>query len=136
MVVMLPPPMAGQNLDMFPIPPVGTLVDVAFTEGRPDKPFIRQTLAQGNRLPDVKPVDQSQPQREAVCQRNRVGTENRPDDPRITACPKIQADGKTLEVVPELAPQTAACRHSNAGAISAAGTNSGQLKTQHAPMIG
>lgn len=39
--VPLPVPMAGQDSGMFQFPPVGTLVEVAFTDGRPDKPFIR-----------------------------------------------------------------------------------------------
>ena len=82
--VPLPVPMAGQDSGMFQFPPVGTLVEVAFTDGRPDKPFIRQTLAQGNTLPDVKPGEQLQQQREEVSQRVTqagIGSENRPGDP-------------------------------------------------------
>ncbi|WP_275387458.1 hypothetical protein [Xenorhabdus bovienii] len=33
---------------------------------RPDKPFIRQTLSQGNTLPDIKPSEQLQQQRAEV----------------------------------------------------------------------
>ena len=36
---------------MFQFPPPGPLVDVGFNGGRPDKPFVRQTLAQGNSWP-------------------------------------------------------------------------------------
>lgn len=54
---------------MFQFPPEGTLVEVAFTGGRPDKPFIRQTLPDGTSLPDVKPGEQLQQQREEVSQR-------------------------------------------------------------------
>lgn len=49
---------------------------------------------------------------------------------------------ETLEVVQELAQQTAAHTHSNTGApqnaqaISAAGAKSSQLKTKYAPVIG
>lgn len=50
----------------------GTLVEVAFTDGRPDKPFIRRTLAQGNSLPDIKSGEQLQQQREGVSQRVTV----------------------------------------------------------------
>ncbi|QCT18474.1 hypothetical protein FEM41_01870 [Jejubacter calystegiae] len=70
--VPLPVPMAGNDSGMFQFPPAGTLVELAFTGGRPDKPFIRQTLAQGNSLPDVKPGEQLQQQREGVSQRVTV----------------------------------------------------------------
>lgn len=36
---------------MFQFPPPGTLVEVGFNGGRPDKPFVGQTLAQGNSWP-------------------------------------------------------------------------------------
>ncbi|MBI0776745.1 phage major capsid protein, P2 family [Escherichia coli] len=67
--VPLPVPMAGNDSGMFQFPPEGTLVEVAFTGGRPDKPFIRQTLPNGTSLPDVKPGEQLQQQREEVSQR-------------------------------------------------------------------
>ncbi len=70
--VPLPVPMAGNDSGMFQFPPPGTLVEVAFTDGRPDKPFIRQTLAQGNSLPDIKPGEQLQQQRDGVSQRVTV----------------------------------------------------------------
>lgn len=53
--VPLPAAMAGNDSGMFQFPPEGTLVEVAFTGGRPDKPFIRQTLPDGASLPDIKP---------------------------------------------------------------------------------
>ncbi|ELQ2645531.1 hypothetical protein QTC32_001408 [Salmonella enterica] len=56
--VPLPVPMAGNDSGMFQFPPEGTLVEVAFTGGRPDKPFIRQTLPDGTSLPDIKPGEQ------------------------------------------------------------------------------
>ncbi|EMF22458.1 hypothetical protein H262_13602 [Citrobacter freundii GTC 09479] len=65
----LPVPMAGNESGMFQFPPEGTLVEVAFTGGRPDKPFIRQTLPDGTSLPDVKPGEQLQQQRAEVSQR-------------------------------------------------------------------
>ncbi|SQZ87949.1 Gp5 C-terminal repeat (3 copies) [Escherichia coli] len=67
--VPLPVPMAGNDSGMFQFPPEGTLVEVAFTGGRPDKPFIRQTLPDGTSLPDVKPGEQLQQQRAEVSQR-------------------------------------------------------------------
>ncbi len=45
------------------------IVEIAFEGGRPDKPFIRQTLSQGNTLPDIKPGEQLQQQRAEVSQR-------------------------------------------------------------------
>lgn len=68
-VVPLPVPMAGNDSGMFQFPPEGTLVEVAFTGGRPDKPFIRQTLPDGTSLPDVKPGERLQQQRTEVSQR-------------------------------------------------------------------
>lgn len=53
--VPLPVPMAGNDSGMFQFPPAGTLVEIGFTGGRPDKPFVRQTMPQGNSLPDIKP---------------------------------------------------------------------------------
>ncbi|WP_237386507.1 phage baseplate assembly protein V [Xenorhabdus sp. Sc-CR9] len=67
--VPLPLPMAGGESGMFQYPPIGTIVEMAFEGGRPDKPFIRQTLSQGNTLPDIKPGEQLQQQRAEVSQR-------------------------------------------------------------------
>ncbi|MBD2812541.1 hypothetical protein ID853_17055, partial [Xenorhabdus sp. Vera] len=67
--VPLPLPMAGGESGMFQYPPIGTMVEIAFEGGRPDKPFIRQTLSQGNTLPDIKPGEQLQQQRAEVSQR-------------------------------------------------------------------
>lgn len=70
--VPLPLPMAGGESGMFQFPPPGTLVEVGFNGGRPDKPFVRQTLAQGNSLPAVRPGEQLQQQRDGVSQRVTV----------------------------------------------------------------
>ncbi|MBI6548916.1 hypothetical protein [Xenorhabdus lircayensis] len=67
--VPLPLPMAGGESGMFQYPPIGTMVEIAFEGGRPDKPFIRQTLSQGNTLPDIQPGEQLQQQRAEVSQR-------------------------------------------------------------------
>lgn len=64
--VPLPVPMAGNDSGMFQFPPEGTLVEIGFTGGRADKPFIRQTVPSGTSLPDVKPGEQLQQQREGV----------------------------------------------------------------------
>lgn len=71
--VPLPVPMAGNDSGMFQFPPEGTLVEIGFTGGRPDKPFIRQTMPQGNSLPDIKPGEQLQQQRAEVSQRVTQG---------------------------------------------------------------
>jgi hypothetical protein len=54
---------------MFQFPPEGTLVEIAFTGGRPDKPFVRQTVPEGTSLPDIQPGEQLQQQRAEVSQR-------------------------------------------------------------------
>ncbi|WP_038900401.1 hypothetical protein [Dickeya dadantii] len=70
--VPLPVPMAGSEAGLFQFPPPGTLVEVGFTGGRPDKPFVRQTVASGQSLPDIKPGEQLQQQRAEVSQRVTV----------------------------------------------------------------
>ncbi|AHF74102.1 hypothetical protein SOPEG_2296 [Candidatus Sodalis pierantonius str. SOPE] len=67
--VPLPLPMAGAESGLFHFPPPGTLLEIGFTEGRPDKPFVRQILAHGQTLPDIKPGEQLQQQRAEVFQR-------------------------------------------------------------------
>ncbi|ENK5370235.1 hypothetical protein AB3U61_003610 [Enterobacter hormaechei] len=64
--VPLPVPMAGNDSGMFQFPPEGTLVEIAFTGGRPDKPFVRQTVPDGTSLPDIQPGEQLQQQRAEV----------------------------------------------------------------------
>lgn len=70
--VPLPLPMAGAESGLFHFPPPGTLLEIGFTEGRPDKPFVRQILAHGQILPDIKPGEQLQQQRAEVFQRVTV----------------------------------------------------------------
>ncbi|MDN0096933.1 hypothetical protein [Yersinia rohdei] len=70
--VPLPVPMAGSEGGMFQFPPEGTLVEIGFTDGRPDKPMIRQTLSEGLSLPPIKPGEQLQQQRAGVSQRVTV----------------------------------------------------------------
>ncbi|WP_196797002.1 hypothetical protein [Edwardsiella ictaluri] len=67
--VPLPVPMAGPEAGLLAYPPEGTLVEVAFVEGRPDKPMVRQLIPQGHSLPDIKPGEQLQQQRAEVFQR-------------------------------------------------------------------
>ncbi|PVZ87897.1 hypothetical protein C9426_09870 [Serratia sp. S1B] len=70
--VPLPVPMAGTEGGMFQFPPEGTLVEIGFADGRPDKPVIRQTMPDGVSLPAIKPGEQLQQQRAGVSQRVTV----------------------------------------------------------------
>jgi hypothetical protein len=83
--VPLPVPMAGNDSGMFQFPPEGTLVEIAFTGGRPDKPFVRQTVPDGTSLPDIQPGEQLQQQRAEVSQRvTRAGDWVRQTDQTIS----------------------------------------------------
>lgn len=101
--VPLPVPMAGNDSGMFQFPPEGTLVEVGFTGGRPDKPFVRQTMPEGTSLPDVKPGEQLQQQRDGVSQRVTQGGDwERQTDQAIreTSMTRIvTADTETRELV-------------------------------------
>lgn len=101
--VPLPVPMAGNGSGMFQFPPEGTLVEVAFTGGRPDKPFIRQTLPDGTSLPDIKPGEQLQQQRAEVSQRvTQAGDWVRQTDQTISETSMtrtVKADTERRELV-------------------------------------
>lgn len=101
--VPLPVPMAGSESGMFQFPPPGTLVEVGFTGGRPDKPFVRQSVPQGHNLPSVKPGEQLQQQRDGVSQRVTVaGDWERQTDQTIrenSMSREITADDETRKVV-------------------------------------
>lgn len=95
--------MAGGESGMFQFPPEGTLVEIAFEGGRPDKPFIRQTLSQNNTLPDIQPGEQLQQQRKEVFQRvTQDGSWNRETDQSINEASMlriIKADKEQRELV-------------------------------------
>lgn len=101
--VPLPVPMAGNDSGMFQFPPEGTLVEIGFTGGRPDKPFVRQTMPEGTSLPDVKPGEQLQQQRAEVSQRvTQAGDWERQTDQAIRETSmnrEIKADTETRELV-------------------------------------
>ncbi|KAA1047294.1 phage baseplate assembly protein V [Pseudocitrobacter sp. 73] len=101
--VPLPVPMAGNDSGMFQFPHVGTQVEIGFTDGRPDKPFIRQTVPEGTSLPDVQPGEQLQQQREEVSQRVTVaGDWVRKTDQTIdetSMARSVKADKETRELV-------------------------------------
>lgn len=67
--VPLPVPAGGNESGYFAYPPAGTLVEIAHTEGRPDRPVIRQVMSSGLSLPDIRPGEQLQQQRAEVFQR-------------------------------------------------------------------
>lgn len=52
--------LAGNNSCMFQLSPEGTPVEVGFTGGCLEKPFVRQTMPEGTSLPDVKLGEQLQ----------------------------------------------------------------------------
>lgn len=101
--VPLPVPMAGNDSGMFQFPPAGTLVEVGFTGGRPDKPFVRQSMPEGTSLPDVKPGEQLQQQRDGVSQRVTQGGDwERQTDQAIretSMTRTVTADTETRELV-------------------------------------
>lgn len=101
--VPLPVPMAGNDSGMYQFPPEGTLVEVAFTDGRPDKPFIRQTVPDGTSLPDIKPGEQLQQQRAEVSQRvTQAGDWIRQTDQTISETSMartVKADTESRELV-------------------------------------
>jgi hypothetical protein len=101
--VPLPVPMAGNDSGMFQFPPEGTKVELAFTDGRPDKPFVRQTVPDGTSLPDVKPGEQLQQQRAEVSQRvTQAGDWVRQTDQTISETSMartVKADTESRELV-------------------------------------
>ncbi len=101
--VPLPVPMAGNDSGMFQFPPEGTLVEIAFTGGRPDKPFVRQTVPDGTSLPDIQPGEQLQQQRAEVSQRvTQAGDWVRQTDQAISETSMarlVKADSEQRELV-------------------------------------
>ncbi|WP_329799015.1 hypothetical protein, partial [Enterobacter hormaechei] len=101
--VPLPVPMAGNDSGMFQFPPEGTLVEIAFTGGRPDKPFVRQTVPDGTSLPDIQPGEQLQQQRAEVSQRvTQAGDWLRQTDQTISETSMarvVKADTEQRELV-------------------------------------
>ncbi len=101
--VPLPVPMAGHDSGLFQFPALGTLVEVGFTGGRPDKPFIRGSHPDGTSLPDLKPGEQLQQQRAEVSQRvTQAGDWERKTDQVIrdsSMAREVTADTERRELV-------------------------------------
>lgn len=69
---------------MFQFTAEGAIVEVSFSDGRPDKPMVRQTLQDGQTLPAIRPGEQLQQQRAGVSQRiTREGSWQRETDQEI-----------------------------------------------------
>lgn len=111
--------MAGKDLGMFQFPPEGTLVEVDINGGRPDKPFVRQTVPDGTSLPGVKPGEQLQQQREVVSQRvTQAGDWERNTDQVIretSMAREVRADTESRELVSREATIKANDKHSVLG---------------------
>ncbi|HBM3076837.1 TPA: hypothetical protein O4E86_000877 [Klebsiella oxytoca] len=101
--VPLPVPMAGNDSGLFQFPAQGTVVEIGFTGGRPDKPFIRGTHPDGTSLPDIKPGEQLQQQRDEVSQRvTQAGDWERKTDQTIrenSMAREITADTEARQLV-------------------------------------
>ncbi|KJO37637.1 protein phage, partial [Klebsiella aerogenes] len=101
--VPLPVTMGGDESGFMQYPPPGTLVELAFQDGRQDKPFIRQVLPANSSLPAIKPGEQLQQQRAGVFQRVTVqGDWHRETDQTIrevSAARTVEADKETRKVI-------------------------------------
>ncbi|WP_413740846.1 hypothetical protein [Sodalis sp. RH18] len=67
--VPLPVPQAGDEGGFMSYPEEGTLIQLAFPDGRQDKPFINQILPEGKSLPEIKPGERLWQHRAGVAQR-------------------------------------------------------------------
>ncbi|WP_310606954.1 hypothetical protein [Buttiauxella brennerae] len=101
--VPLPIGMGGDESGFMQYPPPGTLVEIAFQEGRQDRPYIRQVLPTGSSLPAIKPGEQLQQQRAEVFQRvQQDGSWHRETDQAIaevSASRHVQADTETRNLI-------------------------------------
>lgn len=101
--VQLPVTMGGDESGFMQYPPPGTLVELAFQDGRQDKPFIRQVLSSNASLPEIKPGEQQQQQRAGVFQRvTAPGDWHRETDQAIrevSASRTVEADKETRKVI-------------------------------------
>lgn len=82
--VPLPVPFAGSECGLFQYPHPGTVVELGYINGRPDKPVIRSIHARGLNLPEIRPGEQLQQQRPEVFQRvHQDGSWQRETDQEI-----------------------------------------------------
>lgn len=101
--VQLPVTMGGDESGFMQYPQPGTLVELAFQDGRQDKPFIRQVLPNNTSLPAIKPGEQLQQQRAEVFQRvTASGNWQRETDQEIkevSASRTVEADKETRKLI-------------------------------------
>lgn len=101
--VPLPVAGAGTEAGVFGHPAIGSKVELAFADGRQDKPQVRQTLTEGHNLPDIKSGEQLQQQRAGVFQRvKQDGSWQRETDQSISeksSSRNIEADNEQRTLV-------------------------------------
>jgi hypothetical protein len=80
--VPLPLPGAGNKAGRLEPPAIGSIVEIAFAYGRPDKPFIRTVLPFGWDLPAIKEGETRNQKREGVYQHidDKGNFENKTDE--------------------------------------------------------
>ncbi|EQA2400213.1 hypothetical protein ACXZ3X_001143 [Escherichia coli] len=100
--VPLPTGFGGSDSGLMQYPAPGTLVELAFSEARPDRPHIRQIMAQGLTLPAVAADEQVQQARCGVLQKtNSRGDVSRETDQAQTESArvrKIKADEEKSDI--------------------------------------
>lgn len=83
--VPLPVTSTGSQSGDFAFPEVGTVVEIGYAYGRPDKPFVRTMLAQDKTVPSVAIGEQLKQQRPEVFERtDAAGNKTRETDQTIT----------------------------------------------------
>ncbi|QIR10927.1 hypothetical protein HBL79_00850 [Avibacterium paragallinarum] len=83
--VPLPVTSTGSQGGDFAFPEVGTIVEIGYAYGRPDKPFVRTLLAQDKTVPSVAIGEQLKQQRPEVFERtDAAGNKTRETDQTIT----------------------------------------------------
>lgn len=83
--VPLPVTSTGSQGGDFAFPEVGTVVEIGYAYGRPDKPFVRTMLAQNKTVPSVAVGEQLKQQRPEVYERtDAAGNKTRETDQTIT----------------------------------------------------
>ncbi|HHX8478496.1 TPA: hypothetical protein ACVO3A_000118 [Vibrio diabolicus] len=86
--VPLPIPGVGEYAGRLEPPAIGSIVEIGFMFGQPDKPFIRCVLPLGFKLPAIKQGESRYQQRQGVYQLvDEVGNfESKTDKDNITEC--------------------------------------------------
>lgn len=100
--VPLPVGFGGSDSGLLQYPAPGTLVELAFNEARPDRPHVRQVMAQGLTLPAVAADEQVQQARSGVLHKtNSRGDVSRETDQVLTETARLRqvtADEETTDV--------------------------------------